>query len=61
MMMQRLWSWQKEQHQKEGAPKILKEKVLIIALGAITPELEEWLRQIAGTVSEVSDQSRAVL
>lgn len=62
--MQRLWSWQKEQHQKEGAPehpKILKEKVLIIALGAITPELEEWLRQIAGTVSEVSDQSCAVL
>ena len=35
--------------------------VVIGALGAVTPKLEEWLQQIPGTTSELSVQKSAVL
>ena len=35
--------------------------VVIGALEAVTPKLEEWLQQIAGTTSEVSVKKSAVL
>ena len=35
--------------------------VVIGALGAVTPKLEEWLEQIPGTTSELSVQKSAVL
>ena len=35
--------------------------VVIGALGAVTPKLEEWLQQIPGTTSELSVEKDAVL
>ena len=35
--------------------------VVIGALGAVTPKLEEWLQQIPGKTSDISVQKSAVL
>ena len=35
--------------------------VVIRALGAVTPKLEEWLQQISGTTSDLSVQKSAML
>ena len=39
----------------------MKAKVVPVALGAVTPKLEEWLQQILGTTLELSVQKSAVL
>ena len=56
---------EKYQGLKEELERTWKVKTKVVpvvtgALGAVTPKLEEWLRQIPGTTSELSVQKSAV-
>ncbi|XP_068190807.1 uncharacterized protein [Antennarius striatus] len=51
----------KEQLEQMWKVKVNVVPVVVGALGAVTPKLEEWLQQIPGTTSEASVQKSAVL
>ena len=51
----------KEELERTWKVKVKVVPVVIGALGAVTPKLEEWLQQIPGTTSELSVQKSAVL
>lgn len=51
----------KEELEKAWRVKAVVVPVVIGALGAVTPKLEEWLEQIPGTTSDISVQKCAVL
>uniref|UniRef100_A0A8C8DT49 Uncharacterized protein n=1 Tax=Oryzias sinensis TaxID=183150 RepID=A0A8C8DT49_9TELE len=51
----------REELEKAWKVKVTVVTVVIGALGAVTPKLEEWLQQIPGKISDISIQKSAVL